>query len=234
MSQPTVSRRIESGVSELREKLKRRGIIVAATALGSLVTQNAAPAAPAIVLKDLGKIALAGAQAVTTSGVTSSAAGSTAATAGVLTGVKAKIITAAAVAAVGVGGVVTYKQVTRQPTRSGPSARVAKPAANTKPKKTVNHVLPERPDRIMTAVTPEAPTVGAENTTPDEPVPNSSPDKPAAETTSTEAPHGGGYGGGMGGYRRADSRMGFRWEQDQQEGPNDSEDEDRGRLRDRR
>ncbi len=104
ISQPTVSRRVESGVSKLRETLRKRGVIVAAAMLVSLLGENAVKAAPALVMKELGKIALLGSTAV------SSGAG-TAAT-GVLTGVKVKIITAAAVTAVGVGGIVTYKQVT--------------------------------------------------------------------------------------------------------------------------
>ena len=104
ISQPTVSRRVESGVSKLRETLRKRGVIVAGVALVSLLTENAVKATPALVMKELGKIALLGSTAV------SSGAG-TAAT-GVLTGVKVKIITAAAVTAVGVGGIVTYKQVT--------------------------------------------------------------------------------------------------------------------------
>lgn len=105
ISQPTVSRRVESGVSKLRETLRKRGVMVAAAALVSLLTENAVEAAPVLVMKELGKIALLGTTAV------SSGAGTAAS--GVLTGVKVKIITAAAVTAVGVGGVVTYKQVTR-------------------------------------------------------------------------------------------------------------------------
>jgi RNA polymerase sigma factor (sigma-70 family) len=189
MSQPTVSRRIESGVSELREKLKRRGIIVAATALGSLVTQNAAQAAPAVVLKELGKIALAGAQAATASAIGSAATGS--AVAGVLTGVKAKIITAAAVAVVGVGGVVTYKQVTRTAEQPESPTQVAKPVAGTRPKAAAPSVRTEQPARTARAATvvtsPETTATGS--STPDEPVVRSSPpDEPAAEATTQNPP----------------------------------------------
>jgi len=104
ISQPTVSRRIESGVSKLRETLRKRGVIIATAALVSLLTQNAVQAAPALVLEELGKIALLGTAAASSVGKTAAS--------GVLTSVKAKIITVTAVAAVGVGGVVTYKQVT--------------------------------------------------------------------------------------------------------------------------
>jgi RNA polymerase sigma factor (sigma-70 family) len=118
ISQSTVSRRIESGVTGLREKLKRRGIIVAAAALGSQLTQNAVQAAPTVVLKELGKIALAGAQAAEASAVGSAAAvssaGAQAAVSGVLTGVKAKIITAAAVAVVVAGGIIAHKYLSRE------------------------------------------------------------------------------------------------------------------------
>ena len=139
ISQPTVSRRIESGVAKLRERLRKRGIIVAVATLGGLLGENVVEAAPAIVLKELGKMAIVGGTAVAGSGVGSAAAASgtgAKAVAGVLAGVKAKIITAAAVTVVSVGGVATYKHVTRpvevkqpseqqitQPFRQRPSRR---------------------------------------------------------------------------------------------------------------
>jgi RNA polymerase sigma factor (sigma-70 family) len=115
ISQPTVSRRIESGVVELREKLRKRGIIVAVATLGGLLMENAAEAAPALVLKELGKMALVGGPAAV-SGVGSAAAASgtgAKAAVGVLAGVKAKVVTAAVVTVVGVGSVVTYNYVTQ-------------------------------------------------------------------------------------------------------------------------
>jgi RNA polymerase sigma factor (sigma-70 family) len=112
-SQPTVSRRIESGVAWLREKLRSRGIIVTVGVLATLLVENAAQAAPAVVLKELGKMALVGTQVATASGAGTAASGAGAkAAGGVLTGVKAKIITAAAVTVIGVGSVVTYQQIT--------------------------------------------------------------------------------------------------------------------------
>lgn len=116
VSQPTVSRRIESGVAKLREQLRKRGIIVAVATLGGLLGENVAEAAPALVLKELGKMALVGGTAAAGSGVGSAAAASGAgakAAVGVLAGVKAKVVTAAVVTVVGVGGVVTYNEVTR-------------------------------------------------------------------------------------------------------------------------
>ncbi|MHC4336961.1 MAG: sigma factor-like helix-turn-helix DNA-binding protein, partial [Planctomycetota bacterium] len=104
VSQPTVSRRVESGILKLRDTLRKRGVIVAATALISLLTENAVEAAPALVMKELGKIALLGTTAV-------SSGSSTAAT-GALIGIKAKIIAATAAAAIGTVGVVAYKDIT--------------------------------------------------------------------------------------------------------------------------
>ncbi|OHB59495.1 MAG: hypothetical protein A2167_01345 [Planctomycetes bacterium RBG_13_46_10] len=106
LSQATVSRRIESAVEMLRNGLRKKGVIVAIPALAALLGENAVEAAPALVMKELGKIALVGGKAA--------AAGAGVKTAGVLAGigVKAKIITAAAVTAVTIGSVVTYNHVT--------------------------------------------------------------------------------------------------------------------------
>ncbi|MCX5638895.1 MAG: sigma-70 family RNA polymerase sigma factor [Planctomycetota bacterium] len=134
LSQPTISRRIEAGVAKLREKLQRRGIVVTVAALAALLVENAAQAAPAVVLKELGKMALVGTQVAAASGAgaaaSASGAGAKAAVGGVLTGVKAKIITAAAVTAIGVGSVVTYKQVTApvQPPDNTVTEEVGRPS----------------------------------------------------------------------------------------------------------
>ncbi len=60
ISQPTVSRRIESGINSLRDKLKSRGVIVQAALLAGLLMENSVRAAPASIMKELGKIAIAG------------------------------------------------------------------------------------------------------------------------------------------------------------------------------
>ncbi|MHC5060175.1 MAG: RNA polymerase sigma factor [Planctomycetota bacterium] len=119
MSQPTISRRIEAGVSQLHLTLQRRGIIVAAVTLGSLLSQNAVEAAPAILMKELGKMAIVGASSsVIGAGAAASASVATAKVAGVaLAGIKVKVITVAVVAAVG-AGIVTYKQATKPPESS--------------------------------------------------------------------------------------------------------------------
>jgi len=124
ISQATVSRRIESGVDRLREGLRRRGMIIGVPVLGVLLTRSAAEAAPALVLRELGKMAIAGAKAASAAGGAAAAgSGATkAAIGGVLTGAKLKIITAAAVVAAGVGSVATYKYIGRPSEPSSISA----------------------------------------------------------------------------------------------------------------
>ena len=130
VSQPTVSRRIEAGVAQLRGKLRSRGIIVSAATFLALLGENVVQAAPAVVLQELGKIALVGGQAAaaTGAGVTASASGSGAkVAAGIFAGVKAKVVTAAAVTVVGVGSVLTYTHMTEPSTPPQP-ATTAGPA----------------------------------------------------------------------------------------------------------
>jgi len=163
ISQPTVSRRIDAGVAQLRSKLRNRGIIVSAAALVGLLGENAAQAAPAAVLQELGKIALIGSEAAAATTASSAAAsaanagaagsaagaGATASgtgakvAAGVLAGVKAKVITAAAVTAVGVGSVVTYNHVTEPSAPRQPTNPVAAQRYTSSPSRTsTNSVAP--------------------------------------------------------------------------------------------
>ncbi len=60
ISQSTVSRRLETGVDELRKKLQKTGIVTSVALLASLLSANGATAAPATLLAALGKMALAG------------------------------------------------------------------------------------------------------------------------------------------------------------------------------
>lgn len=60
ITQLTVYRWMESGIELLRLKLKSRGVIVPAAILTALLTENIVKAAPASIMKELGKIALAG------------------------------------------------------------------------------------------------------------------------------------------------------------------------------
>ena len=98
VSQPTMSRHVEAALEQLRDRLRKKGVGVAAVALGSMLA-GTAQEAPAMVLAELGKMAL----------TTSGSAAASAATATVL-GINTKLaIAAAIVAIVGVGGFVAYK-----------------------------------------------------------------------------------------------------------------------------
>lgn len=199
VSQATVSRRIESGVSELGKKLNNRGILVVTGALGTLLAQNAVEAAPAVVVQELGKIALVGASAVSSGAAVVGASGSASAAAtGVLAGIKAKVVTVAAVAAIGVGGVVSYKQVTRPAEQPKPAARVATPVARTRPKAAALPMRTEQPARTSPAATivkPERTIANTDTPTPEEPAASSTADESVKETISAEVSRLG-YGGG--------------------------------------
>jgi RNA polymerase sigma factor (sigma-70 family) len=107
LSQPTVSRRLESGVGILRHKLKSRGIVIPAAVLATLLSANIVKAAPAVVMKELGKIAIAGGQAA--AAATGAKIGSSLKT----SAVKAKIITLVTIAAIITGSIVLYKYFTQ-------------------------------------------------------------------------------------------------------------------------
>lgn len=130
ISQATVSRRIESGVEQLRCGLRRRGIIVAVGALSVLLGENAVEAAPHLLLTELGKIALVGGSAaVSTTVVTGTSTGLGAATS-ILATVKTHAVAVAVVTVIGAGAVVTYQQATKPPSRqpATPAARSTRTA----------------------------------------------------------------------------------------------------------
>jgi RNA polymerase sigma factor (sigma-70 family) len=58
VSQPTVSRRKKKALSELREKLGKKGVLVGIGALGTLLLSAASEAAPIALLVELGKMAM--------------------------------------------------------------------------------------------------------------------------------------------------------------------------------
>jgi RNA polymerase sigma factor (sigma-70 family) len=148
ISQPTVSRRIESGVAKLRERLRKRGIIVAVATLGGLLGENVVEAAPAIVLKELGKMALVGGTTAAGTGVGSAAAASGAgakAAVGVLAGVKVKVVTAAVVTAVGVGSVVTYNHVTQPSEVNQPAGQQSTQPFRQRPSRKTPVTIQSRP-----------------------------------------------------------------------------------------
>ncbi len=65
ISAATVSRRINAAVTQLRGKLNGLGLVISATLLASLLQKNMAHAVPPIVVRELGKMALAGREAAT-------------------------------------------------------------------------------------------------------------------------------------------------------------------------
>ncbi|HIJ64365.1 MAG TPA: sigma-70 family RNA polymerase sigma factor [Candidatus Hydrogenedentes bacterium] len=69
VSQSTVTRRIQRGVKETRESLRRRGVTVGVSVLSSLLAANAAEAASPALAGGLGKVAVAGAGATIASNV---------------------------------------------------------------------------------------------------------------------------------------------------------------------
>jgi len=115
VSQATVSRRVDAGVTQLRATLRKRGILVAAATLSLLLGKNAVQAAPQTLMTELGKMALVGGHAA--AGAAGASTINTIA-GGVLAGVKAKAVAVAAVAVIGAGSVVTYQHATRAPSPS--------------------------------------------------------------------------------------------------------------------
>ena len=102
ISQPTVSRRIESGVASLRYKLKSRGVIVPAAILTTLLTENIVKAAPASIMKELGKIAIAGGKAATGTQIATG-----------ISAIKSEIIAFSTAALIGIGSIIMYLNYTQ-------------------------------------------------------------------------------------------------------------------------
>lgn len=223
ISQSTVSRRLESGLDLLRVRLGKKGFLVAAAALGGLLGQNAAQAAPAVVMTELGKMALV---AGTTGAAASGAAAASAAeavTSGVLAGIKAKVITAAAVVAIGAGTVVTYNHYSRPAEQ--PQTSVAETAAKPASPATVDSNRKTQTDAATSNITY---IEGPSETLPDasqeesiqedeefnawfeslfaEEVPAEGDPQPSS---AAAAPSEGGMGGGMRGGMGSDMRGGM-------------------------
>ncbi len=113
LSHPTVSRRVKAAVSQLRAQLRRSGVVVSTVALGALLSENAAQAAPAVVLSELAKMAIAGAEL-----------SAPAAIGGLLLAAKAKVIVVAFVMGIGAVGLLTHRHFTRPVENSGPAVAV--------------------------------------------------------------------------------------------------------------
>lgn len=118
VNQSTVSRQLEQAVQQLREALRKGGVVASVAVLGTLLTQNASAAVPAALTAVLGKMAVAG--------VSKAAAGTTA---GVLSTVGGKVaVVIAAAAAVIVTGVVLSQHTAKPP--PPPPAIVSATATN--------------------------------------------------------------------------------------------------------
>jgi RNA polymerase sigma factor (sigma-70 family) len=156
ISQATVSRRIESGVEQLRLRLRRRGLIVAVGVLSALLGENAVKAAPPLLLTELGKMALVGGSAaLSTGGAAGTSSTLHSVVGGISAAVKTKAVAVAAVAVIGTGSVVMYREVTKSPS-AGPAPAAtesAQSASGRPPRRIVNSsVAPES--------APVAPTAG--------------------------------------------------------------------------
>lgn len=118
VDQSTISRRLDRGVLDLRDRLRKAGLVTSAAVLVGLLTDNAAVAAPATLLAALGKMALAGigkgAAGAGAAGGAAAASGTTAATVtgGILATTAGKVAAIAVAGAIAAGGVVTYRQAT--------------------------------------------------------------------------------------------------------------------------
>jgi len=128
IDQSTVSRRIEKGLDELRGKLRQAGVVASVAVLGTLLSENAATAAPATLLTSLGKMAMsgvggsgtaAGAVSEASAGAAASAPAAVASTA--IGTVGGKVAVAAAIGVLAVAGVVTYRQAAEPEAATAPS-----------------------------------------------------------------------------------------------------------------
>jgi RNA polymerase sigma factor (sigma-70 family) len=156
ISQATVSRRIESGVEQLRLRLRRRGLIVAVGVLSALLGENAVKAAPPLLLTELGKMALVGGSAaLSTGGAAGTSSTLHSVVGGISAAVKTKAVAVAAVAVIGTGSVVMYREVTKSPSAgSAPAAtESAQSASGRPPRRIVN-------SSVAPGSAPVAPTAG--------------------------------------------------------------------------
>lgn len=141
VSQSTVSRRMEAGVKLLRDRLQRRGLFVTTALLGGLLTENAAQAAPAVVLKELGKLAMIGSQAAPT---TQAATTTSWLAKGLWTTTAGKAVTAATIGVVTVGAGITAYHVhnSSTPPDTSLAAVVATPNSPTPDNPPVGGMMP--------------------------------------------------------------------------------------------
>jgi RNA polymerase sigma factor (sigma-70 family) len=211
ISQATVSRRMDSGVTRLRSILRRRGVLVSAGLLSTILGENAVQAAPPALMAELGKMALVGgAGAAATTGAGASAA--QAAAGGVVAGVKAKAIAAAVLAVVGAGSVVTYQQTRKAPPTAAPQTTVTQESTSGPARRAERTTAPSSRVSTQAAGPSEAAQEWAELMTSGRGQANDQQDaddlRPwwevagptqAASTADESAGYAGGFGGMMGG-----------------------------------
>jgi RNA polymerase sigma factor (sigma-70 family) len=148
VSRPTVSRRVESGLTKLRAGLHKRGVAITAVGLSGLLVEHAAQSAPLSLLRDIGKVSLVGANAIAGAGSGAAASGATVVASGMLAAAKTKLVVATAALVIGVG-LVTYTRFSSEP----PGAPVPPPvvgqsdrrAPSTGPSRSAPVRLPEGP-----------------------------------------------------------------------------------------
>ncbi|HUU68691.1 MAG TPA: sigma-70 family RNA polymerase sigma factor, partial [Planctomycetota bacterium] len=109
VNQSTVSRRIDSGLGVLRERLKKAGVAVSAAVLASLIAENAASAAPATLAAALGKMAMAGIGETAGAAATGSAAAASAASTAAASPIFGTLVAVAAAVVIVAFGIVAYK-----------------------------------------------------------------------------------------------------------------------------
>jgi RNA polymerase sigma factor (sigma-70 family) len=114
ISQATVSRRVNDGLEQLRGMLRRQGLLVAAAGLGTMLMGNAGQAVPAMVVKELSKMAMVG-----TTG-TGAGLGAAATAAAKATGVKIAFLTAAGAGIVTLAGYVYRQSLAASRLQPGP------------------------------------------------------------------------------------------------------------------
>ena len=118
VSQATISRRVNAGLEQLRGVLRRKGLLVTAVTLGTMLTENAAQAVSATVLGSLGKMAMVGTTRTAAATVTKAGA------------IKALFATAGVVGVVTVGTYVHHSRSAPPPEVPATSVSVGRPVGS--------------------------------------------------------------------------------------------------------
>jgi RNA polymerase sigma factor (sigma-70 family) len=204
VSRATISRQLDAGLQRLRAELQRRGVLVAAAALSTFLTENTAQSAPAVLLQQLGKITLMGAQAAPLAASAGSL--SSVLSAGLAAVAKIKLLAAAATVTVALGvGLLTYESLSSgphgatapagpaAPDRPSPAPRPATTALEpSRPAAAPQEPRPEpAPERPVVASPPAAPPARSQETTVEPPVVSeprtTESDSPKLDLSSPEA-----------------------------------------------